>query len=330
MRIIVAGGGLIGTRHIAHVMDHPDFDLVGVIDPDPKVQTAFSVAGFDTIEAVDVPVDGIIISTPTDLHAAHAEAAAKRGWHMLIEKPVAGTLAQAEQIVETVERAGVSALVGHHRRYHPKIQALKTLLDTGGIGSPVVASMIWAVRKPDGYFNAPWRAGPAGSPIMINLVHELDLLRYLFGDVIHVSGFGTGKLRGQGRIESGGVTLGFAKGPIVTLAFADTSPSPWSFEAGTGENPNIGTTLQDMMWITGTKGSVSFPSLITWGGAADWSQAAQPTVIATENSIPLVTQLEHFADVIAGRVQPLIDAQDAAKTLAVTLQIETLLMRGIA
>ncbi|OUS33795.1 oxidoreductase [Rhodobacterales bacterium 56_14_T64] len=328
MRIVVAGGGLIGARHIAHVADHPKFDLVGVIDPDPKVRAAAPVASFVSIEAVDVPVDAIIIATPTDLHAANAEAAAKRGWHMLIEKPVAGTLEQAERVVAAVERAGVTALVGHHRRYHPKVQALKTALDAGRIGSTVLASMIWAVRKPDEYFDVPWRAGRAGSPIMINLVHELDLLRFLFGDVIHVSGFGSGVLRGQGRIESGGVTLGFANGPVATLAFADTSPSPWGFEAGTGENPNIGTTNQDMLWITGTKGSISFPSMTLWEGAEDWSQATQPNKMAIAEGVPLVAQLEHFADVVAGRATPLIDARDAAKTLAVTLQIEAVLMGG--
>lgn len=328
MRIVVAGGGLIGARHIAHVADHPKFDLVGVIDPDPKVRAAAPVASFDSIEAVDVPVDGIIIATPTDLHAANAEAAAARGWHMLIEKPVAGTLEQADRVVAAVERAGVMALVGHHRRYHPKVQALKDVLETGRIGATVLASMIWAVRKPDEYFDVPWRAGPAGSPIMINLVHELDLLRFLFGDVTHVSGFGSGALRGQGRIESGGITLGFASGPVATLAFADTSPSPWGFEAGTGENPNIGTTNQDMLWITGTKGSISFPSLTLWGEAEDWSQPAQPNKLPCAEGVPLVAQLEHFADVVAGRATPLIDAQDAAKTLAVTLQIEAVLMGG--
>ena len=326
MRIVVAGGGLIGARHIAHVADHPDFDLVGVIDPDPKVRAAAPVAGFVSIDAVDVPVDGIIIATPTDLHADHADAAAARGWHMLIEKPVAGTLEQADRVVAAVERAGVTALVGHHRRYHPKVRALKKLLDIGQIGSVVLASMIWAVRKPDAYFDVPWRAGRAGSPIMINLVHELDLLRFLFGDVVHVSGFGSRAVRGQDRIESGGVTLGFANGRVATLAFADTSPSPWGFEAGTGENPNIGTTQQDMLWITGTKGSISFPSLTLWGGADDWSQAVQPRDVPCEEGVPLVAQLEHFAEVVAGRAKPLIDAQDAAKTLAVTLQIEAALM----
>lgn len=328
MRLLVAGGGLIGARHMEHAMAHPRIDLVGIIDPDPQVRASAPVPGFGDISDVDLPVDGIIIATPTDLHADHAVQAAGRGWHILIEKPLASTLAQADRIVEAVDRAGITALVGHHRRYHPKVQTLKALLDAGRIGTPVLASLIWAMGKPDAYFTVPWRTGRAGSPILLNLVHDIDLLRYLFGDLIHVSGFGTGALRAQGRIESGGITLGFAKGQVATLAFSDATPSPWGFEAGTGENPNIATTGQDMLWITGSKGAISFPSLTVWGGAADWSQAAEPTSVPSKDGVPLIAQLEHFADVIAGRARPRIDAREGRKTLAATLMVEATLLGG--
>ena len=324
-RLLVAGGGLIGRRHIAHALDHPGIDLVGVIDPNPDVLKSVPVAGFRSIDDVDVAADGIIIATPTDLHADHAELAAARGWHMLIEKPVASTVEHADRVVAAAQKAGVQTLIGHHRRYHPQVQKLKAMLVAGRIGTPVLASMIWAMKKPDAYFEASWRAGREGSPIMINLVHEVDLLRFLFGDPVHVSGYGTGHLRDQGRIESGAVTLGFAGGQVASLVFADTTPSPWGFEAGIGENPNIGTTGQDMLQIMGTSGSISFPSLTVWSGADDWSQAAQPSVEPCENGVPLVAQMDHFLEVIAGRATPLIDAQDGRQTLMTTLAIETAL-----
>jgi predicted dehydrogenase len=327
-RLLVAGGGLIGRRHIAMAMDHPDFDLVGVIDPDPDVRASFPVAGFASMDDVDVIADGIIIATPTDLHADHAEIAAKRGWHLLIEKPIASSVEQADRIIDAATQAGVHVLVGHHRRYHPQVQKLKALLEEGRIGAPVLASMIWCMNKPDAYFDVPWRAGREGSPVMINLVHEVDLLRHLFGDPVHVSGFGSGQLRNQNRIESGVVTLGFADGLAVSLVFADTTPSPWGFEAGIGENPNIGTTGQDMLRIMGTKGAISFPSLTVWEGAEDWSQPAQPSVIACGAGVPLVSQMEHFCKVIAGQAAPLIDARDGRQTLLTTLAIETALEAG--
>lgn len=324
-RLLVAGGGQIGHRHIAFALDHPDIDLVGVIDPNPDVLASFPVAGFTSLQDVNVAADGVIIATPTDLHAEHAEIAAQRGWHMLIEKPIASSVEQADRIVIAADQAGVHVFVGHHRRYHPQVQKLKSLLEKGCIGTPVLASLIWGMKKPDAYFDVPWRAGREGSPIMINVVHEVDLLRFLFGDPVHVSGFGTGHLRDQDRIESGAVTLGFAGGQVASLVFADTTPSPWGFEAGIGENPGIGTTGQDMLRIAGTKGAISFPSLTVWGGAEDWTQAAQPNVINCESAVPLAMQLDHFCEVIAGRAKPLIDARDGRQTLLTTLAIEAAL-----
>jgi predicted dehydrogenase len=324
-RLLVAGGGLIGRRHIAFAQEHPGIDLVGVIDPNPDVRALFPVAGFANMHDVDVAADGIIIATPTDLHADHAEIAADRGWHMLIEKPIASSVAQADRIIAAADHAGVHVLVGHHRRYHPQVQKLKALLGEGRIGTPVLASMIWAMKKPDAYFDVPWRAGREGSPIMINLVHEVDFIRFLFGEPVHVSGFGSGKSRDQNRIESGAVTLGFADGLVASIVFADTTPSPWGFEAGIGENPNIGGTGQDMLKIMGSNGAIDFPSLTLWSGAKDWSEAAQPSVIFCETGVPLTAQMAHFCAVIAGGATPLIDARDARQTLLTTLAIETAL-----
>lgn len=324
-RLLVAGGGLIGSRHIAHIRDHPDLTLAGVIDPAQEVRSRFGAPGFASIDAVDVVADGIVIATPNDLHADHAEQAARRGWHMLIEKPVAGTLAQADRIIDATRAAGVKTLVGHHRRHHPKVKVLSDILQNGEIGTPVVVALIWALKKPDTYFDGTWRAGAQGSPVLINLVHEVDLLRFLFGEITHVSGCAGRRLRGAQRLESGGVTLGFDSGCIATIAFADTAPSPWAFEAGTGENPNIATTGQDNLRIAGTDGAVEFPSLTVWSGARDWSEVPTVATRGADGPPPLLAQLNHFAEVIAGRADPLIDAREGRQSLEATLRIETVL-----
>ena len=319
VRLLVAGIGLIGARHLRHALEMPEIDVVGCIDP---ALTQSDVPHFATIADVDVEADGIVIATPSHLHAEHAEAAAARGWHMLIEKPVAHSVAAADRIVDAAARAGVQVLVGHHRRHHAHVSALKKMLDNGAVGAPVLASLIWAMKKPDAYFAQNWRAGADGSPVMINLVHEVDLLRFLFGDVVSVAGVGSNAQRGAARVESGAVVLGFDGGMAATIAFADTTPSPWGFEAGTGENPNIATTGEDYLRIAGTQGAVSFPSMTLWSGAADWSQAPESKVQDVVRNLPLTAQLAHFADVAAGRAAPLVDAVEGRRSLDVTLQIE--------
>ena len=320
MRLLIAGIGLIGARHLEHALEMPEIDVVGVIDPSLRQD---HVPHFDSIDAVDVEADSILIATPSHLHADHAEAAAARGWHMLIEKPVAHSLQAADRIVAAAARAGVHTVVGHHRRHHAAVARLKELLEEGVIGAPVLASMIWAMKKPDPYFDVAWRAGPDGSPVLINLVHEVDLLRHLFGEVTHVHGVGSNAQRkAPARVESGAALLGFEGGLAATISFADTSASPYGFEAGTGENPNIGTSGEDYLRICGTKGAIGFPSLTLWSGAPDWSEAPGVTSHAVAPNVPLVAQLRHFAQVCAGNEAPLISAAAARATLQVTLQIE--------
>ncbi|KAG1648430.1 UDP-N-acetylglucosamine 3-dehydrogenase [Nymphon striatum] len=276
----------------------PEIDVVGVIDP----QVAQShVAHFVSIDAVNVEADAILIATPSHLHADHAELAAERGWHMLIEKPVAHSLEAADRIIFAAQKANVQTLVGHHRRHHATVAQLKEM-----------------------YFEVPWRAGPDGSPVMINLVHEVDLLRYLFGEVTSVKGVGSNAIRGARRVESGAALLGFEAGLVASIAFADTSASPYGFEAGTGENPNIATTNEDYLRICGSKGAIAFPSLTIWSGAADWSEKPKrEDDVSHEPNIPLEAQLRHFAEVCAGREPPLVSASEARKSLETTLKIET-------
>ncbi|MEM9579728.1 MAG: Gfo/Idh/MocA family oxidoreductase [Pseudomonadota bacterium] len=318
-RIAVIGGGLIGIRHVEAVQAHEGCALVGLVDPDPAITV--DTPRFNDISELGDGVDGVIIATPTHLHAAHGTQAAERGWHMLIEKPVAGTQSDAARLQDAVQRAGVASLVGHHRRYHASLQQLRSLLVEGAIGRPVTATLIWAMRKPDPYFEGNWRT-KGGSPVMINLVHDIDVLRFVLGEIAEVAALRGNSLRGTERIESGAVSLLFESGATGTISFADTAPSPYGFEAGTGENPNIGTTGQDMMWITGTGGAVSYPSLTLWQGT-QWGEPATRVPLEKDAAgrAPLNAQLDHFLDVMDG-ADPLIDVADAARTLAIAELIE--------
>jgi predicted dehydrogenase len=326
-RVLVAGLGLIGSRHAQAVLDHPGAELACVVEPNPDQRARYDVPGFVRLEDVDVPVDGAILATPSNLHADHAEIALSRGWACLVEKPLAADLAQADRIVAASARAGLPVLTGHHRRYHACVRHLRQIVRGGGIGAPVLASAIWAMKKPDAYFQGNWRQGSDGSPVMINMVHEIDLLRFVLGEVAEISAMGGQPVRGANRVESGVLSLRFDTGAIASVAFADTAPSPWGFEAGTRENPNIAGTGQDCLWIAGTTGGVSFPSLTLWSGAADWSEAPEPRNEAAPRTDALTAQLGHFLDVLGGGA-PLIDAADARRTLAVTLEAEAQMIPG--
>ena len=317
--ILVLGGGLIGIRHVEAVQEHAGCTFAGLVDPNPDIKV--NGPRYATMHEVKDLIDGVIIATPTHLHADNGIEAANNGWHILIEKPVAGTTQDANRLQQTLNRTRTASLVGHHRRYHAPVQQLKQLIADGTIGTVVNANLIWAMRKPDPYFNGNWRTA-GGSPVMINLVHDIDILRFVVGEITQTAALRGASLRGTDRIESGAVALMFENGATGTISFADTAPSPWGFEAATGENPNIGTTHQDMMWITGTKGAISFPSMTLWHGN-DWGTPAKraPLEVTQNTRTPLEAQLDHFIEVMNGAA-PLIDVADAARTLAVAEDIE--------
>ena len=323
-QILVVGGGLIGIRHVEAVKAHPECSLVGLADPNMSLE--IDVPRFASMSEVDCPVDGVIIATPTHLHAAHGMEAAARSWPMLIEKPVAGDLEQARELAKVLQDRKIASLVGHHRRYHRVVQQLKSCLASGQIGDVVTVQVIWAMRKPDTYFQGNWRTQD-GTPVMINLVHDIDILRFAIGEIVQTTALRGRSQRGAARVETGVIALGFETGAVGTLAFSDVTPSPWGFEAGTGENPNIGATHQDMMWITGTKGALSFPSMTLRQGE-DWGQAATKISASAEKNVkaPLDAQLDHFVRVIDG-AEPMIDVADATKTLEVAVRLEAELAR---
>jgi predicted dehydrogenase len=117
-QVLVLGGGLIGARRAQSVQQHTKSTLVSVVEPNSDLHIAPATAYFCELSEVSVVVDGAIIATPTPMHSAHGIEAARRGWDILIEKPVTATIQQAKALSKAVIQLGVASLVGHHRRYH--------------------------------------------------------------------------------------------------------------------------------------------------------------------------------------------------------------------
>ena len=322
MRILVVGAGLIGARHVERVKLHPRCELAGIVEPNAHLLPDGPDV-FRSIEAVDVKVDAAICAVPTQLHGSIGAECAARGWAVLMEKPVAETLAEADVLIKAC--ANVPLLVGHHRRHHPFVQKTKALIGEGVLGDLVAVSGIWAVRKPDAYFEGNWRAGAAGSPISINMVHDVDLLRFMVGEVEEVTGLLSDASRGRGVEDTGAVVFRFEGGTLGTFVTTDAGASPWGFEAGSGENPNIATSGQDCYRFIGTKASLSFPSMTLWEGSEDWSKPQISRKIDVASVNPLDAQLDHLCDVVQSGAAPLIDGEDARKTLAL---VETVMGLG--
>jgi predicted dehydrogenase len=324
MRIAVAGAGLIGRRHIELIDASPDCVLAGIADPSPAARD-YAQARNTPWHAdhcallADVTPDGLIVASPNALHFPMALDCAEARVPALIEKPVTDTVATAQRLCAAVRRTGVPMLVGHHRRHNPIIKAAREMVATGKLGQLTAVVGLWLLKKPDDYFDVAWRREPGGGPLLINLIHDIDNLRFICGEIIEVQALTSNKVRGFAVEDTAALLLRFANGALGTVTVSDATPAPWSWELSSGENAAYPKQEKPCYILSGTAGSLSVPDMELWSYPQQpgWYAPLPRETIAPVAFDPLAEQLRHFLAVIAGREQPLISVEDAMGTLAV-------------
>jgi len=330
LRIAVIGAGVMGRQHARYLRADPDCRLAAVVDPDPAAAELAREHGAvhylkpDELLARGEPIDGAIVATPTALHEAVGLQCVAAGVPALIEKPICASLEAAERLNRTAEERGVPLLVGHHRRYNPAVAETARLLAAGTLGRLVAVSGIWCMRKPDAYFLPAWRRAPGGGPVLINLIHEIDLLRCLAGDIVAVAGCTSSAVRGFATEDSAALTLNFAGGAVGAMVLSDAAVSPWSWEQASGENPvRFVENEQNPYRFLGTEAALEFPRLTLWrhDGPASWSRPIAASAVAVPRADVFTLQIAHFARVIRGWEQPRISGREGQRTLAATLAL---------
>jgi predicted dehydrogenase len=267
----------------------------------------------------------VIIASPNQLHAENGIECARRGIHILIEKPVTDTLETAATLMAEVRKGGIKSLVGHHRRHHLQVTTLKAQLREGRIGNIVGVSAIWATHKPVDYFKmAPWRTQAGGGPILINLIHEIDFLRFTVGEIVAVEAIASNRQRGFAVEDSAAALIEFDNGALGTFFVSDNAVSPWTTEQGLGEAPEFPFSGESSYRFMGRRGALEFPGLVYWtqaNDAQDWNKPIQAQRIHASTIDPYVAQLDHFHDIIRGTAPSLQTVEDGARTLIATLAI---------
>ena len=328
LRIAVIGAGYMGRKHLQYLAASADCRLAALVDPDPAAQRAAREHGVRHYRdaaalLVDDPIDGAIVAAPTGLHEEVGLRCIDAGVPALIEKPICATVESAERLNHAAEQAGVPLLVGHHRRYNPAAAAAKRLLDAGALGRLVGISAIWCMCKPDSYYAAAWRRQPGGGPVLTNLIHEIDLLRYLAGDIIEVAGFTANAVRGFATEDSAALTLRFAGGALASVVMSDCAPSPWSWEQASDESPQFPANEQNPIRFFGTDAALEFPRLTVWRyrGAKSWTSPLDAAAVRVPGGDAFALQLAHFAAVIRDRATPIVTGREGQRTLAATLAL---------
>ena len=331
VRIGLVGAGVIGKRHVAAIAAANVAKLAAIADPSPASRQLAEEHGVphfsSTAEMMDaVSPDGVIVATPTEHHLKPTLTALNAGAHVLVEKPIAATTAEAAQIVDACRSAGRDVLVGHHRRYYECVARAREIIDRGELGRLVAVAGQWTVRKDEGYYEQDWRRRRAAGPVLTNLVHDMDTLRTICGEVATITGETANNVLGFEKEDAAAIVMLFANGALGTFLLSDQACSPWGWEFGTGENPAFPRSGENSTRFIGTEGALEFPNLVLWKSAGErcnWNTPMKATPVSTDFSDAFVSQIRHFAKVIAGEAPPLISAADGARSLAATLAVFT-------
>jgi predicted dehydrogenase len=180
------------------------------------------------------------------------------------------------------------------------------------------------LKKPSSYFDAPtdWRAkSGSGGPILINLIHEVDIFHYLLGPIVRVHAEKTLSQRDHDVEEGAAILLRFASGVVGTFILSDNVPSSHSFESGTGENPIIPRGGKDFYRIFGAEGTLSVGDmkLIRYGEGMEkrWENPLQVEDVAVGSEVPFDEQVANFVGVVRGSEVPRCSGEDGLKAIIV-------------
>lgn len=318
VRMAVVGAGLIGCRHAEAVVACKGVQLISVVDPSEAGKTValqHAVPCYQSVsellEQTDKP-DGVILATPNQLHVEQALELIDAGISVLVEKPLATDLAGARAIVEAGERAGIPVLTGHHRRHNPLVEKAKAIITSGELGRLTSAQATTWFYKPDEYFDVEWRRKPGAGPVYINLIHDMDMLRHLLGEVERVQAMESNSARGNEVEDTAVILLQFVSGALATMNVSDTIVAPWSWELTARENPAYPATPEACYLIGGTHGSLSLPNLALWNHQEQrsWWKPISATHPCFDFEDPLLRQVRQFAAVVQGLEVPLVSAKE--------------------
>lgn len=323
-RLAVMGAGLIGKRHVQHVLSEPEATLCAIVDPSLTGKQLAAEVGvpwypsFRDMIASDRP-DGVIVATPNQVHVQNGMEAVEAGIPALIEKPIADDIASGEALISAAEAKGVPILTGHHRRHNPMIQKAKAVLDAGTLGTVLVVNVMFWAFKPDDYFDVGWRREKGAGPVFLNLIHDVDTMRYLFGEIAAVQARESNAVRGNAVEETCVILFEFENGILATASVSDSVVAPWSWEMTTGENPAYPRTEEACYVIGGTYGSLTVPALDIWTNADErsWLRPIDKERIAVDHEDPLTLQIRQFCKVIRGEEEPLVSGREGLNTLKV-------------
>jgi predicted dehydrogenase len=316
VRFASIGVGGMGSVHAANIVASPRATLTWVVDLDTERanEVANSAGARATAEMddalADPDVDAVLIALPTSLHRMATERAASHGKHVFCEKPIARTVEDGQAMTDACERAGVVFQVGHVVRFYPEYARIKQILDDGTLGQ---IAMVRTTRRSGPVMErSPWFADleKNGGIVIDLLIHDLDTLRWYFGDVERVFAHGLSYTEYQQSRDVTMASLRFRNGVIAHL---DAS---WAHGA-----------FYTSIEIAGAKGLLSHNSrkavTLSFESSENTVDNASTALALARPSTanPPMRELMHFVDAIQTGSPVMTDGAESTRTLALAQSV---------
>ncbi len=314
MRALIAGCGSIGRRHLRNLKQLRDVEIIAFRQRGrdaEELEREFGVhATFDLDEALAEGPDFALITNPTSSHLSVALEAAKHGCHLFVEKPLSDSLDDVNELANTVSAKGLTAFVAYNMRFHPALRQIKGTIESGSIGRVLSIRAQVGQYLPDWHPEEDYRQGYSaqkalGGGVVLDLIHELDYVQWLVGDVRKVACFA--KHVSSLEIETEDVAE-------IILEFVDGA---------------VGNVHLDYLQRTASRGC----HIIGEEGTIHWDQESNEVKLFNarepgwqvfdheefDRNRMFVAEMEHFLACMDGRETPEVDIAEGSKSLKLAL-----------
>jgi len=308
-RCVVVGAGSVGRRHLRN-LTALGVDCVALRSHQGQAGALVgwkTVTTWDAVEAARPTV--AIIANPTALHVEAALRATRLGCDLLVEKPLADSLASATRLANAVAVRGTVVLVGYQFRYHPTLQRVREWIAEGIIGTPVSAQAHWGEYLPgwhpgEDHLVGYSARGDLGGGVVRTLSHPVDYVRWLLGEVVTVSAMTARRTGVTVDVEDvAALTLRLANDAVVTVTLDYV------------ERP-----ARHTLHVVGSEGSLSWNAAsgvaVAWHAASGRQLRADPEPGFERNTM-FVDELRHLLACVEGREQPRCTLADGVRSMAI-------------
>ncbi|GGE05027.1 oxidoreductase [Marinithermofilum abyssi] len=332
IRYGIVGCGHIAKKHVDAIAAVKGAELTAVCDKDPDRLEPFLQEGVEGYtDLADMlqsdRLDVVNICTPSGLHPALTIQAAEAGKHVVVEKPMALTLEDADRMIEACEKNGVLLTVVHPNRFRPAMKELRRKMEEGAFGklSHANATVRWN-RNQEYYDQAPWRGTRAldGGVLMNQAIHNLDLLLWMMGEVEEVSSYHATRLRNIESEDTSVSVLRFKNGALGVI------------EAAVTIYPR---NLEESLSVFGESGTA-----VIGGRTANWIKTWNFEGVSEEETEKTVQRIEEdpfgvpghqciiqdMTEAVKEGRQPVVSGEDGRRALALVIACQTAAETGKA